>query len=358
MLTQLYAADHLIATGAMPAPKRTMYFCFGHDEEINGVDGARLIAALLKSRGVRAEFVLDEGAFAVANMLPGLERPVALICNCEKGLVDLKLTVDCHPPAHSSSPPGETNVGILARAINRLEARPFPVDTRFMVTGLHSIATALPLVHRVVLANMWFFGPIIRRVVAADPQVAATARTTTAVTVVRVGEKINQIAGSAVAYVNHRILPSAAGAEPDRPPEAMRDEVLRYNRAVIADPRVKVELVPDSWLAPSPVSATDSRAYRLIRQAVHDIHGGEALSAPFLMTGNTDTRWYWEVADNIYRFTPMVMDRADLKMFHGIDERVPASKLPTLARFYEHVIRSVDSWDASSKTASDNKKHV
>jgi carboxypeptidase PM20D1 len=148
----------------------------GHDEEINGMDGARQITQVLKSRGVRAEFVLDEGAFVVANMLPGLERPIALICNCEKGAVDLKLTVDTFPPSHSSSPPAETNIGVLARAITRLEAHPFGIDTSFVVSGLHSIATALPLPHRVILANMWFFGPIVRRVAAGDPQLAMTSR--------------------------------------------------------------------------------------------------------------------------------------------------------------------------------------
>lgn len=120
--------------------------------------------------------------------------------------------------------------------------------------------------------------------------------------------------------------------------------MIRHNQQVIGDRRVKVDIVPDSWLAPSPVSSTDSRSYHLLRQAVHDVHDAEVLSAPFIMTGNTDTRWFWDITDNIYRFTPMVMDRADLKMFHGIDERIPSGRLTTLARFYEHMIRSVDKW--------------
>ena len=171
VLAQLYAANHLISTGAMTAPRRTIYFAFGHDEEIGGGEGARVIAATLLARGVRAEFVLDEGAFAVTNILPGISRPIALICHCEKGAVDLQITADCYPPGHSSAPPAESNIGVLARAINRLEARPFPIDTSLVVDGLTYIASDLPLAHRVVLANMTLFGPIVRWFASKDAKV-------------------------------------------------------------------------------------------------------------------------------------------------------------------------------------------
>jgi len=351
VIAQLFAAEHLISTGDIVAPRRTIYFCMGHDEEIGGQGGARLIAEKLRCRGVKAEFVLDEGSFIVNNLLPGIDRPVALISHCEKGAVNFRLTVDCFPPGHSSAPPIESNVGLLARAISRLERKPFPIDARYMVGGLHWIASSLSFPLRLVLANMWLFGPIFRRIAASDAKVSSTTRTTTAVTVVHAGEKVNQVAGSAVAYVNHRILPSKGVEGLAHQPDADRDAVLRYDKKVIADDRVGIEILPQ-WIPASPVSSTHSRAFKMIRQAVHDIEPN-ALSAPFIMTGNTDTRWYWQLADDIYRFTPLVLDRADLDMFHGINERISTTKLPRLARFYEHLIRSVDGWENS--TAKDRK---
>jgi carboxypeptidase PM20D1 len=149
-----------------------------------------------------------------------------------------------------------------------------------------------------------------------DAQIAMTTRTTTAVTIVRAGEKINQIPAKAVAYVNHRIQPKPGV---DRAGTSARDSVLEYDRRVIDDPRVKVELIEgEEWTPPSPVSSTTSRAFQLIRQAVHDVHSGAALSAPFIMTGNTDTRWYWEVADDFYRHTPIVLGKS-------IDSRLTCS---------------------------------
>jgi hypothetical protein len=54
----LEAAEAMARDGFRP--KRTVYFAFGHDEEVAGVRGAKAIAATLASRGVRLDFVLDE----------------------------------------------------------------------------------------------------------------------------------------------------------------------------------------------------------------------------------------------------------------------------------------------------------
>ncbi|MGH8541104.1 MAG: M20/M25/M40 family metallo-hydrolase, partial [Stenotrophobium sp.] len=59
LMAWMESAERLLAEGFKP--KRTIYFAFGHDEEIGGEQGAKQIAALLRSRGVIAEFTLDEG---------------------------------------------------------------------------------------------------------------------------------------------------------------------------------------------------------------------------------------------------------------------------------------------------------
>ncbi|NBU29031.1 MAG: M20/M25/M40 family metallo-hydrolase, partial [Caulobacteraceae bacterium] len=54
-------------------PRRTVIIVSGHDEEAGGT-GAQAAAKLLKSRGVQAHFVLDEGMATVADF-PLLGRP-------------------------------------------------------------------------------------------------------------------------------------------------------------------------------------------------------------------------------------------------------------------------------------------
>ena len=55
----LEAVEILLRQGFKP--RRTLYIAFGHDEETDGDQGAAKIALLLKQRGIRLDFVLDEG---------------------------------------------------------------------------------------------------------------------------------------------------------------------------------------------------------------------------------------------------------------------------------------------------------
>ena len=73
VLGTLEAVEMLLADGFRPT--RTVYLAYGHDEEVGGTNGARAIAALLESRGVALEMVLDEGGVIGDGVLPGITRP-------------------------------------------------------------------------------------------------------------------------------------------------------------------------------------------------------------------------------------------------------------------------------------------
>ena len=55
----LEAAERLLEDGFRPSGD--VYFALGHDEEVGGNEGNRRVAEILRSRGVRFRFVLDEG---------------------------------------------------------------------------------------------------------------------------------------------------------------------------------------------------------------------------------------------------------------------------------------------------------
>ena len=114
----LEAVEKLLADGFQP--QCTVYLAFGHDEEIGGQQGAAKIAALLSQRNVQPEFVLDEGSAITDGIIPGVAAPVAMIGIGEKGDLSLQLTVTS-PGGHSSLPPSESAIGILSRAIDKVE---------------------------------------------------------------------------------------------------------------------------------------------------------------------------------------------------------------------------------------------
>ena len=65
---------------------------------------------------------------------------------------------------------------------------------------------------------------------------------------------------------------------------------------------------------------------------------GEVVVAPGLTIAGTDSRHYETISDGSYRFNPMVIDSADLKTFHGVNERIPVDNLVKTTTFYTTLI--------------------
>ena len=99
-------------------PKRTMYFCFGHDEEFAG-KGATAMAKILREEGVQLEFIFDEGMTPLDASMLGIQGPLALVGVCEKGWVNVKITAKGNA-GHASMPPKQTTAVSIAKAAVKL----------------------------------------------------------------------------------------------------------------------------------------------------------------------------------------------------------------------------------------------
>ena len=84
------AVENLLLRGVQP--QRTVYLCFGHDEEISGKYGAEAIVEYLFSEDVLAEYILDEGYAITSGLIPGISKEVALIGTSEKGFATINLS--------------------------------------------------------------------------------------------------------------------------------------------------------------------------------------------------------------------------------------------------------------------------
>ncbi len=67
-----------------------------------------------------------------------------------------------------------------------------------------------------------------------------------------------------------------------------------------------------------------------------------ALVAPGLLVGATDTRHYLEFTDNIYRFAPVFLLKDETKMFHGLDERISVENYDRVVRFFHNLVDFAD----------------
>lgn len=324
----LEAVERLLAEGF--TPRRTIYLAFGHDEEIGGSQGAAQMAKLLAERGARCEYILDEGGVIASGIVPGISAPVAMVSVAEKGYLSLELAVE-GAGGHASMPPAQTAIGILSAAIHRIEENPQPLRfTRTVEEMFAYLGPEMPFLQRAVFANLWLFGPLARWQIASTPAGAATLRTTAAATMIEGGVKDNVLPPRARAIVNFRLLPG----------DTIPGTIERV-RQVVADERVRIGVFLGTGNEPSRESDVSSPAFALLQRTAAEIFP-EALLAPNLMVGGTDTKHYRELSENIYRFLPMRVDSQGLSRFHGVDERVSVENYGEIIRFYAQLIRNSD----------------
>jgi carboxypeptidase PM20D1 len=325
VLAILEAVEALVAAGHQP--KRTVLLAFGGDEEVGGHEGAEVMARLLRERGVTLESVLDEGGMMLTGTVPGVAAPVALVGVAEKGFTSVELVVEGEG-GHSSMPPKQTAVGILSRAVTRLEEQPMPAHLRGGSRALFEfMGPEMPFGLRLLFANLWLFEPLVVRQLGGQPSTNAAIRTTTAATMFEGSVKDNVLPARARAVVNFRILPGDSV-----------EGVLAHVRRVVDDPRVKVGTF-GFQSEPSPVSRTDSEAWGVLQRSIRQVFP-EALVAPYLMVGAADARYFAGLSDSVYRFMPLRLEREDLPRLHGRDERVSVQGYAGAVRFYAQYLRN------------------
>jgi carboxypeptidase PM20D1 len=318
------AAEILLQQGYRP--ERTILFGMGHDEETGGVNGSKVVGQLLKERGVHLAGIVDEGGGISAGLAPGIRGPVALIGVSEKGYLTVEFTVHS-APGHSSTPPPQSSIGILSRALARLEARPMPTHLRRLRPLYHGIGRAAPLYIQIAFANVWLFGLFLKRWLVANPEMNASIRTTTALTIIQGGTEDNTIPAEAKAFVNFRLLPGDTIAD-----------VLWHIKKTIKDDRVKVKPVEGKFNEALPTSSRSSQSYKSLSTVIRQVFDNPPV-APFVMLGGTDCMHFVPVCDDIYRFTSLVMDESFRGLEHGIDERIPIGGMAKMVKFYAQLMQ-------------------
>ncbi len=321
-LIALFEAVETLAQGGF-RPRRTVILVSGHDEEVRG-RGARAAAALLKSRGVRAQFVLDEGLVVISDH-PVTQGRVALIGTAEKGYGTLRVTAPA-VGGHSSTPPEDSGGAVvLARAVVAIVEAGFPLAFRGPGADMvEAVAPHAAFPVRMAVANRWLFEPLLVGQVGASAPGAALLHTTIAPTMLQGSPKENVLPQDASARINYRFAPGDSS-----------DEVLARARAAVGDLRVRL-----AWDRPpdeaTPVSSTTSDGWKLVAAVAAEVSGAPV--APGLVTGATDSRYLQEVATDVYRFQPMEFALADIGMIHGTNEHLTLKNLERAVQFYGRLI--------------------
>lgn len=326
LIAVLESVESLLAEGFRPT--RTVYLCFGHDEEIVAAktSGAGSIAETLQARGVHLDSVIDEGG-AILNLNVGhiLNKKLAGVGIAEKGYADYRVSVKAKG-GHSSQPPAHTALGEIADVIHDLEAHPFKASMPAFVYELFTkIGKNVSYPARLVTCNLWLFKPLITAIMKRIPPAASLIHTTTAVTMAEGSPAANVLPQTASVTVNFRMMPGTT-----------IQNVEEHIRACVRNKSIGVEYLKGKEA--SKISPTDSRSFQIL-ETLCTRTNPDMLVAPYLVMGGTDAYHYEEVCDCIYRFSPFVMDTALLLTTHGTNERLPIACMGDALRFFKRYIR-------------------
>lgn len=321
----LEAVELQLTAGLVPA--QDIYLVFTHNEESAG-NAAPAVVDLLESRGIRPTLVLDEGGAVVEGVFPGVTSPIAVVGITEKGQADLRLVVE-QQGGHASTPPKVTATVRLAKAILRLNERPFPA--RFTPTALQMFRT---LGDHATGALGWAFRNIgltrfalLRYVARSGVELSAMVRTTQAVTILEAGQAPNALAERAEANVNVRI---AVGMS--------IDDVIAHVERAIDDDEVRVELVHGTP-AP-PASLLSGIGWEVLRSTIEATYPGTIVT-PYVQNGATDSRHFTRISRGVYRFTPFEMSKEERDTLHAKNERMHVATFLRGIEFYRALVAAL-----------------
>ena len=338
------------------APRRTIVLGFGINEESpTQTLGAYQIAQHLEwvwarpSSQIPFVMLLDEGVIGITKMY---NRTFGIPQASEKGAMDVKLRVHV-PGGHSSTPPAHTSIGILSQAVTALEdshrsnfRSTFTAHNPFY-TQMHCAAEdpftdLTPTVRAAVLRESGDPDSDNREVASLlrdDSAADIYLHTTQAVTIFHSGDKSNSIPANAEMLVNYRIsIDENITWVQDAIVQTLRPIASKFALNFVVreeDDEATVDLPTNtlsiSWwrhIEPAPVSTHNSVVWKHLSGVIKHVfdepgEGNDVLVTPSLAVGMTDTKYYWDLSDQIYRFGPLrAWHDKGWGNLHSVNERV------------------------------------
>lgn len=359
----LSTAEDLVSQGFQPA--RTILFAFGFDEEISGSRGAHELGIEIEKRYGKdgIAFIIDEGGLGLQAVGDSV---YALPAVGEKGYTELSVVINTNG-GHSSVPPPHTGIGILAEAITALEAHPF--EPRLTHSNPHRGLLQCQARYSPHAVEPWLGRALKKesdevklghRLAESRGNERFLFQTSQAVDLIHGGNKVNALPEEAEAIVNYRLsAPHSVETVKQNAVAVLKPIASKFNLSLSAfepgntsDAATSTPLLTlstEADLEPAPISSTDvqNAVWNLfsgtIRQTFEDLdiyRGKTVIPAGDVMTGNTDTKSYWALTKNIYRFTPA---REGTRLnAHTVDERLEVQAHVEGMRFYYDLMRNFD----------------
>ncbi len=305
-----------------------LYIGSSNNEELCG-DGMVLATEYFKKNGIHFDSVFDEGGAITTGMVPGVKEKSAMIAVHEKSRHMYRCTAKKIQKGHGGLNQTSNNtISQMSAFIHEVEnSKIYKSNFSDEVRGTfetHAPYMQFPL--NIVLGNIGLFSPIVKKVMQNMPQARAMLSTSIAFTTISGGSALDpQIAAQEV--VATMFL------------RCVREDDLYQGlekiKKIASKHGVEIEEMERDYCQPTNYKTPQ---FKLLESVINRVFP-DVIVSPFLLVAGTDARRFTDVADNILRFAPIDLDKAQYASVHGANEHIKLKNIGQCVCFYKELVK-------------------
>ena len=327
LFAMLQASEELLSEG-FDFEGFTLYIGSSNNEEYSG-DGMVLASDYFRSQGTRFDVILDEGGAIVSGQIPGVKNKSAMVAVHEKSRHVYRCTVSEEGKGHGGlnpvkgSPVETLSAFVTAVSKSKIFRPSFAPEVK-ATFALHAPYMDFPL--KAVFGAFSLFSPLIKKIMAGIP--AASAMLSTGVTFTAFNAGDPESPGT-----------KAKTAEVFMYLRCIREETLKNELSEVKEIAkkygVEIEEVLRDYCEPS---SADTPQYRALEKLLNKNYP-DVIVAPYLLTAGTDARRFTGLSDNIFRFAPIDLSKAQFATIHSANENINIKNIGQCVLFYKDYIK-------------------
>ena len=319
----LQAVEELLSEGYIP--DCDVYLSSSCTEEWGG-DGCPKLVEEIRRRGVDLFLVMDEGGGIIREPIGGIPGNFAMVGLFEKGCADVTFTAR-GKGGHASAPPKNAPIDRLSAFVRDVNKYPFKKqllpEVKAMFQRLAPYGSFPP---KLVLGNLWLFGPVLKLALPAiSSTAAAMLKTTVAFTMSSGSQAYNVLPRAATVSANIRYIPHQG-----------EQETLSILEKLAQKHDLEMTVVNSNDFSPS--CDIQGEAFRSVEAAIAQTFPGLP-AVPYVVTGATDARFYQRHFPNCVRFSPVIYGPEQMAGMHAPNENLEYNCLPGAVRLYKNLIK-------------------
>lgn len=331
LFAELMACDELIAEG-YDFEGINLYIGSSNNEEVGG-DGMVLATEYFKENGIRFEAVLDEGGAITEGQIPGVECKSAMVAVHEKSRHMYRCKTESITKGHGGfGTTSDSAIEKLSRFITEVSDNQKKIyKGKFYPEVKATFERHVPYLSfpmNLLFGNLNLFGPIIKKIMMKIPTANAMLSTGLSFTTLKAGSELDPQIRAKTAEVTMFL-------------RCVREDDLYAGlekiKAIGKKYDVEIEEVERDYCQPTDFN---NRPFQIVESVLHENFPDVAV-APFLLTAGTDARRFTDVADNILRFAPIDLNKAQFATIHAENEHIGINNIGECVLFYKNFVKKI-----------------